>query len=134
MTNCIMKSRLLSILISVIVLSKAMYPSVVVAVAPIATSQRQNPPQTARVPKPSANAAPGVSFVDVTKTAGLGGFRFVSGSPAKNYIIEAPGAGCAFIDYDNDGWLGIYLVNGSTLDALRGKAKAPRAALHGKHP
>src|SRR5262247_3336225 len=100
------------------------------AATPTATSRRQNPPLTAQVPKPSANAAPGVSFVDVTKTAGLGGFRFVSGTPAKDYLVEAPGAGCAFIDYDNDGWLDIYLVNGSTLDALRGKAKAPRAALY----
>jgi hypothetical protein len=105
-----------------------------IALAPIATSQRPNPPLTAQVPKPSANAAPGVSFVDVTKTAGLGGFRFVSGTPAKDYIIEAPGAGCAFVDYDNDGWLDIYLVNGSTLDALRGKSQAPRAALyHNNH-
>src|SRR5215470_19546973 len=95
------------------------------AVATTATSRRQNPPPTARVPKPSADAAPGVSFVDVTKTAGLGGFRFVSGTPAKDYIIEATGAGCAFVDYDNDGWLAIYLVNGSTLAALRGKTKAP---------
>src|SRR5262245_36776374 len=100
------------------------------ALAPTVTSQRQNPPLTAQVPKPSANAAPGVSFVDVTKTAGLGDFRFVSGTPAKDYLVEAPGAGCAFIDYDNDGWLDIYLVNGSTLDALRGKAKAARAALY----
>jgi len=100
------------------------------AFAPTATSQRQNPPLTAQVPKPSAKAAPGVSFVDVTKTAGLAGFRFVSGTPAKDYLVEAPGAGCAFIDYDNDGWIDIYLVNGSTLDALRGKAKAPRAALY----
>src|SRR5262245_53236105 len=98
------------------------------AAAPTATSQRLNPPLTAQVPKPSANAAPGVIFVDVTKTAGLGGFRFVSGTPAKDYLVEAPGAGCAFIDYDNDGWLDIYLVNGSTLDALRGKATPPRAA------
>jgi hypothetical protein len=59
------------------------------AVPPISTSQRQNPPLTAQVPRPSANAAPGVSFVDVTKAAGLGGFRFVSGAPAKDYIIEA---------------------------------------------
>src|SRR5215468_4819452 len=73
------------------------------AVAPNATSQRQNPPP-AQVPKPSANAAPGVSFVDVTKAAGLGGFRFVSGMPVKDYLIEATGAGCAFVDYDNDGW------------------------------
>ncbi len=47
----------------------------------------------------------------------------------KNYIIEAPGSGCAFLDYDNDGWLDIYLVNGSTYEALQNKAPAPHAAL-----
>jgi hypothetical protein len=35
----------------------------------------------------------------------------------------------AILDYDNDGWPDIYLVNGSTIDALRGKEKPPRAAL-----
>ncbi len=101
-----------------------------VALAPLASGQQKIAPPTAQIPRPSPNAAPGVSFTDVTRTVGLGGFRFISGAPAKDYIIEAPGAGCAFLDYDNDGWLDIYLVNGSTLDALRGKTKAPRAALY----
>ena len=33
-------------------------------------------------------------------------------------IIEAKGSGVCLLDYDNDGWLDIYLVNGSTLDAM----------------
>ena len=38
------------------------------------------------------------------------------------------------IDYDNDGWLDIYLVNGSTYDALTGKTTPPHAALfHNNH-
>jgi enediyne biosynthesis protein E4 len=94
-----------------------------------AGAQHPSIPPTAAVPKPGINAAQGVIFTEVTKEAGLGGFRLVSGTPAKDYIIEAPGAGCAFIDFDNDGWLDIYLVNGSTIDALRGKAAAPSAAL-----
>ncbi|MCI0339410.1 MAG: CRTAC1 family protein [Acidobacteria bacterium] len=92
-------------------------------------AQQRNLPPTAQIPKPGVNAAPGVTFTEITKTAGLGNFQFISGSPTKEYIIEGAGAGCAFVDYDNDGWLDIYLVNGSTLDVLRGKAKAPRAAL-----
>jgi len=94
-----------------------------------ASGQQQNLPLTVQVPKPSSSAAPGVSFTDVTRAAGLSGFRFVSGTPIKDYIIEAPGAGCAFVDFDNDGWLDVYLVNGSTFEALRGKAQPPRAAL-----
>ncbi|MBO0721765.1 MAG: CRTAC1 family protein [Blastocatellia bacterium] len=100
----------------------------------LSISLQSNLPPTARVPPPSTWAAPGVSYVDITKSAGLGGFHFSSGSPAKDYIIEAPGAGSAFVDYDNDGWLDIYLPNGSTIDVLRGRGKAPSAALfHNNH-
>ena len=54
--------------------------------------------------------------------------------PSKNYIIETKGSGVGLIDYDNDGWLDIYLVNGSTFDALDGKETPPHAALfHNNH-
>jgi enediyne biosynthesis protein E4 len=85
-------------------------------------------PPTLSAP-PSASAAPGVAFSDVTAASGLGRFRQVSGSPAKDYIVEATGSGVALVDYDGDGWLDVYLVNGSTLPALRAAAKAPPAAL-----
>jgi hypothetical protein len=104
-------------------------PATVIGCYCFAGAQQKNIPHTAQIPKPNPNAALGVTFTDVTKSAGLSGFRMVSGSPVKDYIIEGPGAGCAFIDFDNDGWLDVYLVNGSTIDALRGKARAPRAAL-----
>ena len=75
-----------------------------------------------------------IIFEDVTKKAGLDKFNHVSGSPEKNLILEAPGSGVAIFDYDNDGWPDIYLVNGSTFDAMRGKEKPPRAALyHNNH-
>src|SRR6266853_3259337 len=75
-----------------------------------------------------------VIFADDTKKSGLDKFRHVSGSPDKNLILEAPGSGVAIFDYDNDGWPDIYLVNGSTFDALRGKEKPLRAALyHNNH-
>lgn len=77
----------------------------------VAGHQKVTPP-TAQIPKPSANAAPGVNFTDVTKAAGLGDFRFVSGTPAKDNSIEAPGTGCGFLDYDNDGWLDLLVANG----------------------
>ena len=75
-----------------------------------------------------------VVFVDATQKSGLDKFKHVSGSLEKNFILEAPGSGVAIFDYDNDGWPDIYLVNGSTFDAMRGKEKAPRAALlHNNH-
>jgi len=70
-----------------------------------------------------------VVFIDATEQAGLSKWRDVSGSPEKRVIIEAKGSGVCLLDYDNDGWLDIYLVSGSTLDALAGKAPSPHAAL-----
>ena len=71
-----------------------------------------------------------VVFTDVTKQAGLDKFHHRSGTREKTSIIETPGSGVALLDYDNDGWLDIYLLNGSTLAAFKGKEPAaPRHAL-----
>ena len=70
-----------------------------------------------------------VVFEDVTRAAGLSGWRHKMGTPEKPFIIDTDGSGVALLDYDNDGWLDIYLVNGSTFDALDGKETAPHAAL-----
>ena len=73
-------------------------------------------------------------FADVTKLAGLDKFHQVSGGSEKNTILEVPGSGVALLDYDNDGWLDIYLLNGSTFEALSGREKPPRAMLlHNNH-
>jgi enediyne biosynthesis protein E4 len=75
-----------------------------------------------------------VVFIDVTKQSGLDQFHHRSGTPDKTSIIDAPGSGVALLDYDNDGWLDIYLLNGSTVPAMKGKEPAPRAMLfHNNH-
>jgi enediyne biosynthesis protein E4 len=75
-----------------------------------------------------------VVFEDATKAAGLASWRHVMGTAKKKYILETDGSGVGLIDYDNDGWLDIYLVNGSTFDALSGKSTPPHAALfHNNH-
>ncbi|HEY7212500.1 MAG TPA: CRTAC1 family protein [Bryobacteraceae bacterium] len=65
-------------------------------------------------------AAPssGVLFRDVSPQAGLAGAKNVSGSPGnKQFLLEEMGCGVALFDYDNDGWLDIFLVNGSTFES-----------------
>jgi enediyne biosynthesis protein E4 len=75
-----------------------------------------------------------VVFEDITKQAGLDKFHHRSGTPKKESIIETPGSGVALLDYDNDGWLDIYLVNGSTISAFKGSEPPPRAMLfHNNH-
>ncbi|MBB6145858.1 hypothetical protein HNQ77_003828 [Silvibacterium bohemicum] len=75
-----------------------------------------------------------VIFKDDSEAAGLTRWTHKMGTPEKPYILETIGSGVALLDYDNDGWLDIYLVNGSTYDALSGKAESPHAALfHNNH-
>jgi hypothetical protein len=75
-----------------------------------------------------------IIFQDISEKAGLTKWRHVMGTPQKNFILETVGSGVALLDYDNDGWLDIYLVNGSTYDAMSGKASPPHAALfHNNH-
>ncbi len=56
------------------------------------------------------------TFENIASKAGIQ-FTLTSGSATKAYILESMGGGLGFIDYDNDGWLDIYFVNGSTLEA-----------------
>jgi hypothetical protein len=70
-----------------------------------------------------------IVFQNIAQQAGLTHWRNSTGSPQKRLIIEAKGSGVCLLDFDRDGWLDIYLVNGSTLDALNGKGTAPHAAL-----
>jgi len=59
-------------------------------------------------------AAPG-HFVDITDKSGVH-FQYQSSHTSKKYLIETMGAGVALFDYDNDGRLDIFLVNGTPLD------------------
>jgi hypothetical protein len=55
-------------------------------------------------------------FTDVAKEAGLTQPTIYGGVDAKSYIIEVVGCGVAFLDYDNDGWQDLFVLNGTRLD------------------
>ncbi len=69
-----------------------------------------------------------VHFTDITEKAGIK-FKHVS-SPEKKYIVESMSGGVALFDYDNDGYLDIYLVNSLTVDMVKSKQKTRSALYH----
>jgi len=59
-----------------------------------------------------AAVSPGFRFTDVTGTAGIH-FQHNSGAFGGKFLPETLGSGCAFLDYDRDGWQDILLINGT---------------------
>ena len=55
-------------------------------------------------------------FTDVASEAGLTAPTIYGAVDHKDFIIETVGCGCAFIDYDNDGWLDVFLLSGTRLN------------------
>src|SRR5690348_4658341 len=60
----------------------------------------------------------GVSFINVAREAGLNVETIYGGVHKNKYLLETTGCGVAFYDYDNDGWLDIFLVNGWRLEGF----------------
>jgi hypothetical protein len=102
----------------------------------------QNPPSQTHVPssrtsvkqspskKQGAPTSP--SFTDVAHAAGID-FHLTCGGAEKRYIMESMCGGIAVLDYDNDGWMDIFLVNGSTLEDLQTKKCHPSKLYHNNH-
>ena len=64
-----------------------------------------------------SQTAPGpVLFENIPPSASGIGWRHVNGRSPQYYLPETTGGGCGFIDYDNDGWMDIYLVNSGKCD------------------
>jgi len=60
----------------------------------------------------------GFSFTNVAREAGLNAVTIFGGRESNKYLLETTGCGIAFLDYDNDGWLDIFQVNGTTLEGF----------------
>src|SRR5207237_8242434 len=73
-----------------------------------------------------------ISFSDVTRASGID-LHLTCGSLEKRYIMETMCGGVAVFDYDNDGWMDIFLVNGSTLADLRSGKCHPSKLYRNNH-
>ena len=66
--------------------------------------------------KSKSSGRPFSRLVDVAQTARLTAPTPYGGVDQKKYILEANGCGCAFIDYDNDGWMDLFILSGTKLE------------------
>jgi enediyne biosynthesis protein E4 len=71
-----------------------------------------------------------VDFKDIAQQAGLTAMNVSGSVDKKDYILETTGGGVAIFDYDNDGLMDIFLVNGTTLD---GKGRGANSTSHLYH-
>jgi hypothetical protein len=71
-----------------------------------------------------------VQFVNVAREAGLRAKTIYGDEKRNRYLLETTGCGVAFFDYDNDGWLDIFLVNGTRFEAKWPPGEAPTNRLY----
>jgi hypothetical protein len=75
---------------------------------------------------------PGFAFRALTADAGVDGITIFGGRTANRYLLETTGSGVALIDYDGDGRVDIFQVNGTTLEGFP-KGQEPRPYLYRNH-
>ena len=75
-------------------------------------------PNSAAAASPAPANDLGITFLNVARESGLNVKTIFGGEHKNKYLLETTGCGVAFYDYDNDGWLDIFLVNGSRLEGF----------------
>ena len=81
-----------------------------------------------RVPTVAQDPIPGL-YTNVAAQAGIS-FKFFNGATGRHYMLETTGSGCAFFDYDNDGWPDILLLQAGTLPGGKRTGSAPANRLY----
>ncbi|MFL6463461.1 MAG: FG-GAP repeat domain-containing protein, partial [Bryobacteraceae bacterium] len=71
-----------------------------------------------------------MQFVNVARQAGLHAKTIFGAESRNRYLLETTGCGVAFFDYDNDGWLDIFFVNGTRFEASYAKGAEPISRLY----
>jgi hypothetical protein len=99
---------------------------------PSTITPQNNQTAEAATPSPTPSPTPprpsgAIEFTDITTEAGIR-FKHNSGAFGKKYLPETIGSGCAFLDYDNDGWQDILLVN--SMDWPENKKRRSYPALY----
>jgi enediyne biosynthesis protein E4 len=80
--------------------------------------QGMSPHATKAQPRSAPSGRPfNAHFTDVAAAAGLVAPTVYGYPDHKDYILEAVGCGCAFLDYDNDGWMDIFVLSGTRMNA-----------------
>lgn len=88
--------------------------------------ENPRPPVEQKSPDPSATSTPApAKFTDVTAALGIN-FEYLASHTSKKYLIETMGSGVALFDYDNDGRLDIFVVNGAALSDPTPKGTIPQ--------
>jgi hypothetical protein len=78
-----------------------------------------------------ASPADGVAFADVASASGLS-VTHVNGASADKYLVETMGSGAVFLDYDDDGWLDFFVVDGGSLASPEVGARARHRLFHNR--
>src|SRR5215471_15358673 len=117
-----------------LLLGSAAAIAVLAGLTTAAQSRPQKKTAASTQTKPATKSSEGEKplFVDVTRAAGID-FHLNCGSKEKLYIVETQCGGAAAFDYDNDGWLDILLIDGSSVEDYRAGKCHPPKLYHNNH-